>query len=233
MKKWIYKHKTAFIRVIIFVFIIILTYILLSFFLEYNCWKDWVEHWYANLFDPLITTATLLASIGAFLYNLAIDWNNKLPKRLTVHFVLHWEGEQKVIFTCLEAYLSGESDIRQWSQQIGKQKFGGNLDFFPYMTQREPEIRQKPKSKLDYNLYQVFIFLSKKPTSIHEVHYSVWDDNEDDTAGNSEYHFSQCPVYKKTKKGEKRDENAPPASIMDFHDSFLSKNVPVNPGPKF
>lgn len=196
------------------------------------------EGWYGNWIDPSFTIITLIVTtIFAIIAN-AENWNNKLPKRLTIHFVLPPESGQKdlkIIFTCLEAYLSGESDIRQWAQQIGRQKFGRDLDFFPYITQVDPVISYSNSLK-DYKLYEVFIFLRKKPLTINELQYTVWDDNEDDSAENSEYLFTDCPVFTKTlleqnKKRKKRKEkfanpthHLPPTSRKEFL-SYQSKTT--------
>jgi len=196
-----------------------------------NILYEFYDGWYSEWIDPSFTIITLVVTtIIAIIVNVE-NWNSNLPKRLTIHFVLPPEtglNDLKIIFTCLEAYLSGVSDIRQWAQQIGRQKFGRDLDFYPYITQIDPILSYSPSLK-HFNLYEVFIFLRKKPLNITELQYTVWDDNEDDSAENSEYLLSKFPVFskkllatnKKIKKKEKikkfYGEHLPPSS----HDEFL------------
>lgn len=91
------------------------------------------EFWQNN-FEVIATSAILIATIILAIGELNNDWEAHLPKRLTVIFT--YKGLP--VMKCKEAWLAGESDIRQWSQQIGKQMSDGEyLDFEPFVDQKE------------------------------------------------------------------------------------------------
>ena len=72
-----------------------------------------------NWIDPVAGISAFVISL-AILYNQARDrWENGLEKRLTAHYV-NAKDDQEI--ACVEnAYLAGESDIRQWAQSLGRQ----------------------------------------------------------------------------------------------------------------
>jgi len=75
-----------------------------------------------NWIDPVAGIVAFFISM-VVLYNQARErWENSLEKRLTVSFVN--AGDNKELARVEHAYLSGESDIRQWAQQLGFQIFG-------------------------------------------------------------------------------------------------------------
>lgn len=117
------------------------------------------NHW--GWLEPLTGIATLLVAIGVWWGEVKQDMENALPKRLNVRFLF----EGKEIMRCDQAYLAGESDIRAWGQQIGRQLVGGILDF-------APDILQTPGIVTDENvtpgggpikLYEVTFKLTKNP----------------------------------------------------------------------
>ncbi len=70
-----------------------------------------------------------VAGISAFILSLVIlfnqayaRWEESLEKQLTVHFINSQNDTEIAIVE--QAYLSGESDIRPWAQQLGSQIFG-------------------------------------------------------------------------------------------------------------
>jgi len=89
-----------------------------------------------NWTDPVAGIMALVLSI-VVLYNQARDrWENSLEKRMTVSFV---NANDDVELARVEnAYLPGESDIRQWSQQLGRQIFGRNLQLDMNWDEQSP-----------------------------------------------------------------------------------------------
>ena len=82
-----------------------------------NLWSPILEHY--------VTFGTFLAAFAAWFGSIKREWKEGLPKRLSVKFYYN----NKVVMQCDYAYLSGESDIRQLGQQIGKQICGELLQF--------------------------------------------------------------------------------------------------------
>ena len=94
-----------------------------------------------NWIDPVAGISAFVISM-AILYNQARDrWENGLEKRLTAHYV-NTKDDQEI--ACVEnAYLAGESDIRQWTQSLGRQMFGHNLDLDMNWDDAPPRIVQE------------------------------------------------------------------------------------------
>ena len=100
------------------------------------------------------------------------DWEAQLPKKLTVIFTF----EGLPLMKCEEAWLAGESDIRQWSQQIGRQMAGGteNLDFEPFVSQVEAVVQREGEI---FKLYTATFTLTKVPTKFKDTYnqqYLYW-----------------------------------------------------------
>ncbi len=101
-------------------------------------------------------------------------WEEKLPKRLTVHF----KYEDRYVFTFCKALLPEKTDIRAWAQQIGKQMNGNNnLDFYPFIDRIEPVIIENR-----YKYYELTFYLmnDKNKDSLDKaISYKFWWDNDD------------------------------------------------------
>jgi hypothetical protein len=89
--------------------------------------------------------------------------------------------EGKVVMSCYEAYLFGISDIRAWSQQIGRQMNGGeNLEFDPYIELLAPATSNSGLEKdsdgnfKEIMLYKVIIFLRKPNKEEFKEKYLIW-----------------------------------------------------------
>lgn len=158
-----------------------------------------LDNWWGKFLDPIIGLFTFLLSVFIFFTSIEREALEQLPKKLTVHFMY----ENEYILTCYEAYLSGESDIRQWSQQIGGQMTSVyTLSFYPYIQQESKVI------DYTYKLYTVTFFLrsipavdaNKDPKRKKEVenNYIVWWDNDIDSRKNSEVIFNKRPQVPKT-----------------------------------
>ncbi|GIW83328.1 MAG: hypothetical protein KatS3mg105_5135 [Gemmatales bacterium] len=89
-----------------------------------------------NWIDPVSGITAFFISL-VVLYNQARErWENSLEKRLTVSFV---NARDNIEIARVEhAYLSGQSDIRQWAQQLGRQIFGGDLQLDMNWDDHEP-----------------------------------------------------------------------------------------------
>lgn len=160
-----------------------------------------LSQYWTNAFDPAITVFSFLFPLILSIYLLQKEWQESLEKRLTVHFKL----KDKYVMSCYEAYLSSESDIRLWGQQIGLQMNGGQLNFYPYMTQVGPKIYFDASKNIFYNLYELTIFLKfnkngdyhkneKDIQGFNSNEYRIWFDNNSDLPGNEEIpNFVQSP----------------------------------------
>lgn len=139
-----------------------------------------IAGWWTNWADPLITVATVIAAVLAWWETSNQAWEQDLPKRLNVHFTY----QEEYVFTCWEAILTGESDIRQWAQQIGRQMHvagmpdeekedsrKANLDFGPNPKIPSPTIGDNDIIG-PFRLYEITINLISPPRC---EGYRVWE----------------------------------------------------------
>jgi len=86
-------------------------------------WADWLIRIQAFLGLP-----TLFVAIFVWYGNIQKDWENSLPKRMSVFF-LH-NGLPAII--CRYVWLAGEDDLRAWGQQVAAQAADVQyLSFYP------------------------------------------------------------------------------------------------------
>lgn len=83
-------------------------------------WKGEHDQWW-NAWEPIVTILTLAVAIIIWWVETVEAWERQLPKRLRVFFV-HGEGAiKKPVMVCEDAVLVGDSDVRNWAFQLGKQ----------------------------------------------------------------------------------------------------------------
>ncbi|MHB1557387.1 MAG: hypothetical protein ACYC61_07900 [Isosphaeraceae bacterium] len=111
-----------------------------------------------------IVSSVLAFSVGVTVFlNEAVENSEaRLPKRLSVYFV---DPDAEITrLVCQQAHLTGEADIRAWSQQIGRQIYQGNLDFTPF-----PELRRLGVEKREgaiFTHYQAVFRLRTVPAAL-------------------------------------------------------------------
>lgn len=238
MKNWlkigfkIFKHtitKNKFVGILWVMCLLVIIY----YFNKYFIGKDLsgkdlsLPQFWTNVLDPTITVFSFLFPLILSIYLLQKEWQESLEKRLTVHFKL----KDKYVMSCYEAYLSSESDIRLWGQQIGLQMNGGQLNFYPYMTQLGPKLYFDASKNTFYNLYELTIFLKfnkngdyqksdKDVQGFNINEYRIWFDNNIDLPGNEEIKnfvqnvppsLEQVKIVHKNMKEKSKDEKTVPS----------------------
>ena len=196
-----------------FTWLIIILFIVSFIFLFFK--RETLEFgeagYYKDAIEPVITIGTFVIAAILGIQNVRKTWIDKLPKKLTVHFKYEDknvdEKINKFVYTCHKAYLSGESDIRQMAQQIGRQMNNNvNLDFYPYMKLNPPTVELSTKKESSsksiqsdpnadvveasaqnesrsieyFRHYEVTFFLS----ICDKTEYIIWWDNDPDKPGN-------------------------------------------------
>jgi hypothetical protein len=126
-------------------------------------WWNWLE--------PLTGTTTLAVAIAVWLGELKQDWENALPKRLTVSFFYRDQEYMR----CEKAYLAGEADIRAWGQQLGLQMAGSK------MLSLNPSIEQSPgiivvdeNTNQKIKLFVVKFYLNSLPEGLSKGKICLW-----------------------------------------------------------
>jgi len=106
------------------------------------------QGWGASV-EALLGLVTTAIAVGIWIGDRREEWEEGLPRKLTVSFVFEDAGgKQHELMRCEEVYLASESDVRAWSQQIGAQmaaeisgKAHVNLSIFPDGVTTRSEIR--------------------------------------------------------------------------------------------
>ncbi len=123
--------------------------------------EERVDWW--NWAEPISGTVTLLVAVFLWITNVAKDWENNLPKRLSATFLY----KNRKVMQFENVYLAGEADIRAWSQQVGRQMGGGkNLNFSPLIKREQPKIKKEVTEDEDVKRvksYSVMIELDSLP----------------------------------------------------------------------
>lgn len=110
----------------------------------------WVNWW--GWLEPITGIATLVIAIFVWWEEIGRNWEESLPKKLTVSFYY----KDWLVMRCEEAYLASVSDIRAWAQQLGRQMASNQgLEFEPFIIQRKGVVDETKSFKLycaDYTL---------------------------------------------------------------------------------
>lgn len=151
-------------RQIIFTFVLVLaTYLLVNTTFAQTDFSWWSKSW-----DAVIGITTFVIAVLVWLTEAKQEWENKLPKRLTVRFLYRKNKNEKweTVMCCRNAFLAGEGDIRAWGQQLGVQMSGTKfLQFEPFIEQTEPQIINYKGTF--YKFYSVAFYLNELPTPVH------------------------------------------------------------------
>ncbi|NUQ23435.1 MAG: hypothetical protein HUU34_05755 [Saprospiraceae bacterium] len=110
--------------------------------------------------EAIAGLGTLLFAAFLWINSLNQNWQNNLPKRITVQY--RWEGRN--VMVCKEALLTSESDARTWALQIGQQMSGcQRLKFSPFFTFKRLGIKKNSTSGGRYNAYLFIYYLTEIP----------------------------------------------------------------------
>ena len=117
-------------------------------------WNDWLQ--------PIIGLFTLLVAIFVWSSELREEWEDNLPKLLSVYFFY----QDSPVLVCRYAYLSAEGDIRPMAQQVGLQMTSVKpLKFVPFIEQKPPDLMQDIHRKA-YKHYRVRFNLTEMPDGL-------------------------------------------------------------------
>lgn len=120
-------------------------------------WTSW------NTWDIFLTLATFGIGVAVFWGESIEDWEERLPKRVTVYF--QTEGRTRMV--CYLAHLAHEGDIRNWGQQIGSQMCGmARLDLRPLFNVRRTGVQQT--SEETYTCFEAVIYLRSLPDELEK-----------------------------------------------------------------
>jgi len=138
-------------------------------------WKvlDNVKILWNNELDQIVSLATLMIALFVWYGEIAQDWRNNLPKRLTVQFA---NDQGELVLQCFKAHLSDVADIRTLGQQIASQMCDNNrnLEFrAPYIKQSAGKILCDPEIGCFLLYYATFTFINL-PEGLAQGQYKEW-----------------------------------------------------------
>lgn len=126
--------------------------------------------------DQIVSLATLMIALFVWYGEIAEDWKNNLPKRLTVRFeTIEENNTTELVMMCIKAHLSDVADVRALGQQIAKQMCEGKELMFraPYVKQNAGEILHD--SEIGHFLhYKVTFTLTKSPDGLSKGQCKLW-----------------------------------------------------------
>ena len=151
---YLFKNQGIYIWTTL-VILILVTFIVVSTQL-YEPWEISLEDWYGNIFDPIFGVAMVLIAFGIWFFENKQEWEESLPKKLTVLFL--YKGTPA--YFAYRTTLFDESDARPLALSIGGQMIGSS--FIPYSPFMYPETNIDKKDKFK-DLTVVFNII-KAPT---------------------------------------------------------------------
>ncbi len=127
-------------------------------------WTSMAEGFW-NWIDPVAGIMTFITTLAIFWFQASKNWEDSLEKMLTVEYI-YTGGESELLIAKIEnAYLAGESDVRQWAQSLGQQIMG-NLDFDMNWDELPQKINYHQKEGKFFKYYEVKLYLTTDPRTI-------------------------------------------------------------------
>lgn len=116
-------------------------------------------HQMLSWLDPITGSATLVFALFLWLNGLRKEWEEELPKRLTVQY----EYEGRNVMVCYDSLLTNLADARTWALQIGKQMSDcEKLRFAPFYNFQDRGILTNKKGN-QYKSYVLTYYLTQLP----------------------------------------------------------------------
>lgn len=124
-------------------------------------WADW---WMRV--QSFLGVGTLFVALFVWYSRIRDDWENHLPKQMSVFF---FHLGQPVII-CRYVWLAGVDDLRAWGQQVAAQAAYNEryLEFSPEIKTRDPGLIAMTKDDTICKHYAICFQLNKLPSSLTE-----------------------------------------------------------------
>lgn len=121
-------------------------------------WANWLIN-----AQSFLSVGTLLVALSVWWGEISEDWQNDLPKRLSVFFFY----KDRPLIVCRYVWLAGADEIRTWGQQVALQaqpikpdKPPDKFDFGPDVETRKPILLLGPRGEV-WKHYSVCFRLTK------------------------------------------------------------------------
>lgn len=137
-----------------------------------------------ELIDPVSAITTFMATLFIYYNQARQRWEDSLEKLLDVQYYYTRNGKgDELIAEIRGAYLSGESDIRQWAISLGGQLFGQIKFDINWDDDTKPEVIKAGNKYVKQ--YKIKMYLTAYPEKItlpstENLKYSVVEGGPDD-----------------------------------------------------
>lgn len=130
--------------------------------------KSFADNFWAVI-DPVAGIMTFFITLIILFIQAKSNWENSLEKRLSISYlyVNPIDKTEILLAKIIDAYLSGEADIRPWAQSLGQQILG-TLDFDMNWDDPKPQIEYDKNQKQFFKKYEVTLYLSNNPLSTNK-----------------------------------------------------------------
>jgi len=118
--------------------------------------------WHGSIawLESIAGVGTLFFAIFLWFNSIRREWEDKLPKRITVQY--QWQGRN--VMVCYDALLVSESDARTWALQIGQQMSGcQRLKFEPFFNLQIQGIQKGKAGGKFFKSYSFTYYLTELP----------------------------------------------------------------------
>ncbi|MEQ1826570.1 MAG: hypothetical protein ABL921_11520 [Pirellula sp.] len=165
MIRFIWKRQGSYIAIYVTVLVVVGIVIACFGWNAVAVAGDWWGKCSALLGVAAIGVATLV-----WIGEINEDWEESLPKTLTAVFFMYGPEESRTpIMACINASLTGESDIRAMGQQIGLQLNEKKpLDMTPSIKVLEPYVDKESGIKR----YMAYFYLDQVPQAVQKLQLS-------------------------------------------------------------
>lgn len=124
------------------------------------------SEWHGNIawLESITGVGTLIFAVFLWLNGIRREWEENLPKRITVQY--QYQGRN--VMVCYDALLVSESDARTWALQIGQQMSGcQRLKFEPFFNLQQRGIQREKTSRKRYKAFTFTYYLTELPIPEH------------------------------------------------------------------
>lgn len=159
------------------------------------------KSWWGKWLDPFTGLSTFLVALIIWVLNRAKDWEDRLPKLLTVTYKL--DGRDVII--CKNATLAHEGDIRNWGQQLGQQTIGRSIRFklLQKFDTGIPTIHEPTQKGTKYHKHYTATFYLKDNSGVKELDIGSFQFDANDPGNDSKTTNYVGPVIEEKVIAEK------------------------------
>jgi hypothetical protein len=124
--------------------------------------SNWADWWMRV--QSFLGMGTLIVALFVWYSRIRDDWENHLPKRMSVFFF----HIGKPVIICRYVWLSSADDLRAWGQQVATQAAYNdrNLEFSPEIKTGDPSLIVMTKDYTICKHYTICFQLKKIPSSL-------------------------------------------------------------------